>query len=392
MLNADPSAREPFPRRAGCQGLGCYLRPRLSQRRQYLLFFGLVLAVIGAAFALSRPRGAAAGLLDTVPRDAWLVATIDVAALRDSPLAKPILGSSDKTPIPGLGSVVAQCGFDPVARLREVVVTSPENGERGDFGLAFSGDFTKDELSRCAESVIRGRGGSPAASTRGGFTLVEDTADAQHARLAYRDGGPFLVGRGPWLDAMIDATERKGERMRAEHTELRTALAASQGTGAAPAVLVTALLPTSVRDKLKADLSKEVGGEGDKAYAGVLGVSAAGLALSLAGPPASSTTELSAELRCETPSACDEVKKLIERKRLAFSRDFTVRLIGLGALLDSLAIDARGAALTATARASSDELARGLQRIIDFKSRPTPAPLAPPAPSPSSPSSPSSAH
>jgi hypothetical protein len=346
--------------------------PALSQRRQYLVFFGLVLSVIAAAFLLGRPRGSA-GLLDSVPRDAWLVATIDVAALRASPLAGPILGAGEKTPIPGLGPLLARCGFDPVARLREVVVTSPENGERGDFGVAFSGDFTKDELSRCAENVIRARGGSPAASTRGGFTLVEDTADALHGRLAYREGGPFLVGRGPWLDAMIDATERKADRLRADHTELRAALTGK--SGAPPAIVVTALLPAAMRDKLKAELGPELGGEGDKAYAGVLAVSAAGVAVSLGGPGANaangaaSTTELTAELRCEAASSCEEVKKLIERKRLAFSRDLTVRLIGLGPLLDSLAVDGHGAALTATARASSDELARGIQRIIDFRSR-----------------------
>jgi len=355
----------------------------LSQRRQYLVFFGFVVAVIAAAFALGRPRSAAS-LLDSVPHDAWLVATIDVAALRASPLAKPFLGGGDKTPIPGLGSLEAQCGFDPVARLREVVVTSPENGERGDFGVAFSGDFSKDELSRCAQSVMRARGGSPATSTRGRFTLVEDTADAMHARLAYREGGPFLVGRGAWLDAMIDATERRAQPLRAEHAELRAALGGSGKSGAPPAIVATALLPASVRDKLKAELGPEVGGDGDRAYAGVLAVSAAGLAISLGGQATNggtSTTEITAELRCETASACDEVKKLIERKRLAFSRDLTVRLIGLGPLLDSFALDARGAALTATARASSDELARGLQRIIDFKSRAAPSPREAPSPS-----------
>jgi hypothetical protein len=353
----------------------------LSPRRQYLLFFGLIVSVTVAAFVLGRPR-ASASLLDSVPRDAWLVATIDVPAVRASPLAKPILGGAEKTPIPGLGALVARCGFDPVARLREVVVTSPENGERGDFGIAFSGDFTKDELSKCAENVIRGRGGAPATSTRGGFTLVEDTGDGKRARLAYREGGPYLVGSGVWLDAMIDATERKAERMQAQHAELRAALIGKSGT--APAIMVTALLPASVRDKLKADLGPELGAEGDKAYAGVLAVSAAGLAVSLGGQPANggtaaaSTTEVTAELRCESASACDEVKKLIERKRLAFSRDMTVRLVGLGPLLDSLGVDGQGSSLTASAHASSDELARGIQRIIDYKSR-----LAPAAPGPS---------
>jgi hypothetical protein len=352
----------------------------LSQRRQYLLFFGLIVSVIVAAFVLGRPRGYPS-LLDSVPRDAWLVATIDVSAVRASPLAKPILGGGDKTAIPGLGALVARCGFDPLARLREVVVTSPESGERGDFGIAFSGDFTKDELSKCAENVIRARGGSPATSTRGGFTLVEDTGDAKHARLAYREGGPYLVGSGAWLDAMIDATERKADRMQAQHTELRAALVGKTGT--APAVMVTALLPASVRDKLKTDLGPELGGEGDKAYAGVLAVGSAGLALSLGGQAAdggTSTTEVAAELRCESASACDEVKKLIERKRIGFSRDMTIRLVGLGPLLESLVVDGQGPSLTASAHASSDELARALQRIVDFKSRSAPAQPPPPLP------------
>ncbi len=361
----------------------------MSQRRQYLLFFGLVVAIIAAAFAVGRSR-ASTTLLDSVPRDAWLVASVDIAALRASPLAAPLLGAGEKTPIPGLGSLVARCGFDPLARLREVVVTSPENGERGDFGVAFSGDLTKDELSKCAENVIRARGGSPATSTRGGFTMVADAGDATHARLAYREGGPFLVGSGAWLDAMIDATEHKTERLRPEHAELRAALAGKDG--ARPAIVVTALLPASVRDKLKTELGPELGGAGDKAYAGVLAVNAAGIAVRLGGPaadPAASTTEIAAELRCETDSACDEVKKLIERKRLSFARDLTVRLIGLGPLLDSLAVDGHGVALQATARASTGELARGLQRIIDFTSRP--APLAgptPPAPNPVAPGEP----
>jgi hypothetical protein len=365
----------------------------LTQRRQYFLFFGLVLAVIAAAFAFGRSRGPAT-LLDSVPRDAWLVATVDVAALRGSPLAKPLLGEGDKTPIPGLGPLVAQCGFDPLARLRDVVVMSPENGERGEFGVAFSGDFTKDELAKCAENVIRARGGSPAASTRGGFTLVADTADASHARLAYREGGPFLVGSGAWLDAMIDATEKKTERLRPEHLELRAALASKSGTP--PAIVVTALLPASVRDKLKADLGPELGGAGDKAYAGVLAVSAAGVALRTGGPPgsdpAASTTELFAELRCETNSACEEVKNLIDRKRLAFARDLMVRVIGLGPLLDSLTVDGHGPSLTLAAHASTGELARGIQRVIDFKSHPTSllpglsgAPPAAPVPSGSGP-------
>jgi hypothetical protein len=338
----------------------------VSAPRQYLLFFALVVSVIATVVALGRPRKTAS-LLDSVPRDAWLVATLDVAALRASPFARPLLGSGENRAIRGLGSLAARCGFDPVGRLHELVVTAPERGERGDFGVAFTGDFTRDELSRCADRVIRARGGSPVTTARGRFTLVEDTSDAMHARLAYREGGPFLVGRGAWLDAMIDATEDRAERLRSEHGDLRAALAAN--SGAPQSLVVTALLPASVRHDLTAELGPEVGDGGERAATDVLAVSAAGFAVSLgspAGQVGTSITELRAEMRCESPSACEAVKALIERKRASFSHDLTVRLVGLGPLVDSLTVDARGSALTATARTPTDEMARAVERILDF--------------------------
>ncbi len=350
----------------------------MQSRRQYALFFALVAAVVVAAFALGRPRKAT--LLDAVPRDSWLVVTVDAKAVRDSPLAKPLLAGGDRSAVPGL---VAQCGFDPVLRLREVAVTSPENGERGDFGVAFTGDFTRDELVACASSTIRARGGSPSTTTRGSFSVVEDAHDAKHARVAYREGGPFLVGRGAWLDAMIDAVEGKGPRMRDEHRVLREQLA--PGSGASPrAVLLTALLPSALRDRLRSEVSAEVGGEdgkGASTFVAVLGVSAAGLALGTGGD--GSTTELAARFECETASACDEVKTFIERKRLAFSRDLGVRLVGLGPVLDALTVESHGSVVTAATRAPTSDLARGVQRALDFASRPAARPPAPAASSPS---------
>jgi hypothetical protein len=353
----------------------CYGRRAVSARRQYLVFFALIVSVIAAVVALDRPPRTAR-LLDSVPRGAWLVATLDVAALRASPYARILLGSGENSVLPGLGSLAARCGFDPVGRLQELVVTAPEAGERGDFGVAFTGDFTRDELSRCADRVIRGRGGSPVTSVRGRFTLVEDTSDAMHARLAYRQGGPFLVGRGAWLDAMIDATEAKAVGLRSDHGDLRAALAAR--SNGPQALVVTALLPASVRHELTAELGPVVvGGEG--AAADVLAVSAAGIAVSLGGPGGEvgmSITELRAELRCERSSACEAVKALIEQKRAALSRDLTVRLAGLSPLVDSLTVEARASALTASARAPSPELAQAVERVLDLH----PPGAAPPLP------------
>jgi len=80
--------------------------------------------------------------------------------------------------------------------------------------------------------------------------------------------------------------------------------------------------------------------------------------------------DAAAELRCETPDSCALVKGLLERKRLTFSKELGVRLIGLGPLLDSLQleVDAQGTTLRATARASTDELSRAVKRVLDFRS------------------------
>lgn len=349
----------------------------MQARRQYALFFLLIAGVVAVGFWLGR-RKPSAGVLTAVPADAWLVATIDVAALRASPLAQPLLGGGDAggragAVILGLGTLTDACGFDPVTRIDQVVLCSPEGGERGDFGVAFAGRFTRDELTQCAGKLTRARGGSPLTTTRGEFAILEDKADNAHTRFAYREGGPFLVGRGAWLDAMIDAAEGKAPRERPEHAALRQALAPKPGQAphAVPAVEVTALLPTSVRDRLRGELGAELGNEGERAYASVLAVASAGFAVATGGP--GSTTEIAVELHCDGSDACAEVKTLIERKRLGFSRDLGLRLVGLGPLLDSLTVAVQGPSLSAAARAPTDDLARALERVFDYR-RPRHAP------------------
>jgi hypothetical protein len=351
-------------------------------RRPYVLFFALVVAVVVGGLWWGR-RGQHVDVLAAVPADAWLVVTIDVAALRASPLAAPLLGKGqDAGPrpaadsaIPGLGTLADACGFDPLTRIGQVVVCSPEGGERGDFGVAFTGEVTRDELQQCADRIARARGGQPRTSRRGAFYVLEDQADAAHTRFAYREGGPFLVGRGPWLDAMIDAAEGKAPRERPEHATLRQALASKPGE--APRVAyVTAVLPAGVRQKLRAQLGDELGSEGERRYASVLAVGEVGLALGTSGP--GSTTDLAAELRCDTADACAEVKTLLEHERLVVSRDLALRLVGIGPLVDSLTISTAGSGLSATAHAATDDLARAVQRVLDFRAprRPAPSPSA----------------
>jgi hypothetical protein len=338
--------------------------PRLWQVGVLALVVVLVVASIRAVReenARSRQRAVA---LLAAPADAWLVVTVDLAAAR--PLVEPTLrsagGLATATRAAGLGPLSDACGFDPVSHLRELMVAAPEAGERGDFGVAFSADLTVDELATCARKAIGARGGVPSTSTRGDFIIIGDGSAPGQARLAYRQGGPFLVGRGAWLDAMIDAAEGRALRAASRHDALRAALAPAGAP--ARALIVTALLPKSLRDHVRAETDAGPGG----AFAGVLGVAEAGAAVT-ASP---SSTAVDVELRCDAANACDEVKVLIETGRRDLSGNFAARLMGFGPLIDSLAVEVRSpTTLALTARAPTADLAQALERIISsFSARP----------------------
>jgi hypothetical protein len=332
----------------------------LSSRRPYVVFFALAGLVAVAAALIGRKKHPA-DVLAAVPRGAWLVATLDVAALRASPVAQAVVGSEGVT-IPGVGRLVDACGFEPLAHLTEIAVVAPE-GE-GEFGVAFAGDFDKRVLSDCATKILRARGGEPATETRGTFTLVGDVDDAKRARLAYRDGGPFLVGRGGWLLTMIDAVDGKTERAAPELLALRASLMTS-GAGVADghgprAVVAAALLPRATRDQLKAEMEGQAAP--NEAYAGVLAVDRAGVAVATGAP--GSTTYFTAEVHCESAEACAAVKTLIEQKRFAVASNPGLRLLGLGDAMDSLAVEPHGPSLSLHAEAPTDTLARLVGRVV----------------------------
>lgn len=190
---------------------------------------------------------------------------------------------------------------------------------------------------------------------RGGFAIIGDESAPEQARLAYRDGGPFLVGRGAWLEAMIDAVAGRGARAPAAHAVLRSALAPS---GAAPrALVVTALLPKSLRDRVRAETDAGAAG----AFAGVLGVEEVGAAVATS----EATTEAEVDLRCETPAACGAVKGVIEKARLALSGNLGARMMGFGPLIDGLSIDAAAeGALAVRTRAPTADLAEALAHAL----------------------------
>jgi hypothetical protein len=175
-----------------------------------------------------------------------------------------------------------------------------------------------------------------------------------------RPGGPALLGTGAWLDAMIDAVDGRGPGLlpAGDHASLRAVLLRSEAGGApsAPALVATVMLPRDARDRVLREMGGDLAGRAVTVASSVLGVRAAGAAVDLGRP--GGQAELRAELRCDAPAACDEVRGLLLRERLARSQDLALRLVGLGPLIDSIDARAEGAALHVSARFPADELGR----------------------------------
>ena len=361
---------------------------RLSERVRIV-----VLGVVGAVAAFfvfggARTASTAGDPFDAVPRDSFLVATVNLTELRRSPLHDVLFGKeahgrepSADTPVLGpkalgIGKLAEACGFDPLTRVEQLAVAVPEEGDKGELGVAARVTVTRDELSRCTSNLAGQRGGKVETKDVGSFVVVENAGGAQEAarpRLAYGHGGLLVVGRGAWFDAMLASADGKkpGAREAQAHVALRSSLTSRDGWRS-PTVLISALLPRSLRDRLKAEMADEVSGDdvadgSQTIMSGVLGVSAVGLALRAGG--SGQSIDAAIELVCDTEDACAAVEKLILKKRLDWSKDLTLRMVGFGPLLDSIEVKREGARIRVTAGAAADALAATIDRVLRLKAR-----------------------
>ncbi|HVJ91247.1 MAG TPA: hypothetical protein VM580_15695 [Labilithrix sp.] len=329
------------------------------------------------------------GPYDAVPRDSFLVATVNLAELRRSPLYDVLFGKDAKGAGPsekpmlnaralGMGKLADACGFDPLSRVEDLAIAVPEEGDKGEFGVAARVTVTRDELSTCTTRLAEQRGGKVETKDVGSFTVLEDASsiEAARPRLAYGHGGLLVVGRGAWFDAMLAAADgkRPGAREAQAHVAMRSSLTSRDGWRA-PTLLVSAVLPQSLRNRIKSEMGAEIGSKDDSqnVMGGVLGVSTVGLALR-AGESGQSI-DGAIELVCDTEEACAAVEKLILKKRLDWSKELTLRMVGLGPLLDSIQVarpessgGAPGPRIRVTAGAAADTLASTIERVLRLTS------------------------
>jgi hypothetical protein len=132
--------------------------------------------------------------------------------------------------------------------------------------------------------------------------------------------------------------------------------------------MATVVLPSPMRERIKKEMGAEIragSGEEKSVSAGILGVESVGLAV-LAGEPDGETSVI-VEVVCEAKAACAAVAELVEKKRAEWTRDFSIRLLGVGALLDQVVVENRGESLRISTRAPSSEAAKWLGRVLELQ-------------------------
>lgn len=341
------------------------------------------IGVLGAALVLYfgvRSRRGPVEPFDAMPRDSFLIGTVNLAELRRSPLYEVLFskGSEARTTpggtarpldakILGLGTLENACGFDPLSRVERLAIGVPEEGDKGELGVAARVMVTHEELSKCTNALAAQRGGKIETKQVGGFDVVEDPASegAARPRLAFGHDGLLIVGRGAWFDAMLETADgtKPGAKEALAHASMRTSLTSKEGWGQ-PTVVVTALLPRTLRDRIKNEMGAELGSKDDSqnTMGGVLGVSAVGLAIRAG--EVGAAIDAAIELACDGDDACSAVEKLILKKRLDGSKELMLRMIGLGPLLDSIDVKRDGRRVRVTAGASAGALASTIDRVL----------------------------
>lgn len=329
------------------------------------VIIGLLLYGLSEADRRTRPAEA----LDAVPEGSFLVASADFTSLRRSPIYATLFGDDGGRAL-GLGAVESACGFDPTARVTRAVFVVPEEGDKGEFGVAAMLDVTPDEIKGCAEKLAEARhdGTDASLAKQGDFYVMQGKGESL-PRLAFKPAsaarGLLLVGKGSVVDAMMDAESGRRARLsrQSQHMLLRSALSKPP----APSVLITAILPESTRARVKDEMLPELAQKNPESrdlMGGVLSVSTAGAAL-VAGEEGG-TTELRAVLDCEAEAGCAKVKTLIERKRLELSKNFALRLF-IGPVLDGLTVEQEGARLVVRTAVPSADAARMIGRTLDLR-------------------------
>jgi hypothetical protein len=306
--------------------------PSGVQRLTWLL---LAVALAATGWLLVRAPGAKhaapraeVDIVAAVPAGPELLFTADVAAL-GAQAAGELLQAGGGAFL-GLREL---CGFEPLLGLRRLALAMPraEAGEAAaDFALVAETSLEPEPVLRCAEAVIRKRGGKPVRSTLGAFSSVRDQ-ERPLGEVAIRGDGLFVLSGGKYFRDVIDAAS--GARHEDEAAQLRSRVHAAVRRKLGRSQLALSLL---VGPRLP-----------------LPGVQALGLGLT-----AADDVQLRGYVVCASAPGCQDAASIIGN-----IRDDAVRDSGIAGLA-SVKIEQHDQQLDVTGRLARTELAPLLKQLL----------------------------
>jgi hypothetical protein len=220
-------------------------KPPAGDRRVAWALFLAALLASGWLIQRAKSRGPAAldarpvELLGCVPAGPALLVTAAVSELGPE-VAEQLLAAGGAA----LLGLRERCGFEPLLGLRRVAFATPyrdagAQGE-GDFAFIAETSLEQEPVLRCAEAVIRKRGGRPVRTRLGAFVSMRDQAKPL-GEVAIRADGLFVLSGGQYFRDVIDATG--GDVMSDEAARLRSRVHASIRRKLGASQLALTLLP-----------------------------------------------------------------------------------------------------------------------------------------------------
>lgn len=172
------------------------------------IFGALAAAVVGLGVFADAQR-TTPRVVDVLPKSTAVVIELDLAAMRANGLGALRLPD-------GFDAVARGCGEGPLAAMDRVALALPGASLSGDLAVIGLGPKVRAAaVAECARQVIAARGGAPRSDRRDDFTIVQD-GDGARGVLAVRDGGPVVLGKGAWLDAVLDAAQGRAPTLRGD--------------------------------------------------------------------------------------------------------------------------------------------------------------------------------
>jgi hypothetical protein len=326
------------------------LSPRGLGLRGIAIVVALALLVVGWLYA-SRPRqapvGASSSVLDVIPEGAFLVATVDMKALRQTEIGRRFLGEGRS--VAGLGEVTELCGSDPMETVAELGFAVPAAAGVG-FGVFATGTLDAEALMSCAARIVDKRGGTPMRQTHDRFAVLRDASlELSSAELAVAQGGPLLLAEPPYVRAALEVAAGRAPSTRdePEHRALRELVD--------PGLLIaTVVLDEEQRKSLLDELRAQA--MTDSPFSSLTsGAMSVGIDESL---------RVHAVLRCTSSEACAGVSRLIDAARKDEAGSVVARAVGLAPVLDRVAITAEGEAVHLRARLPVDEALEVVRKAL----------------------------